>query len=341
MNSTYWDIITKKLGGDCTEEEKMTFEKLLSTDEQFKETYNDASKIWQTSTLSKYTPNSSKEVTRNFNGLLDKIDAKAVALEKSERPKAPKQKFIEFRRKWTWASIAASIIFIIGFYFAFSPQDQATKEPQIATHFSNPQGAAQKNINLPDGSTAMLMGGTSITWANSNTLKNERRLFLEGEAIFDVQNNAQKPFIVKTMHTSIKVLGTVFKVQAYKDLQLETVSVEEGRVEFTSNDKKVTLSAKEKASFVLESQEFTAVKSLEISDNSNRIFFDNIDLQSASIILENRFGKKIKLADKTLARRKIYGKFNRENLNEILQSISLALDIKYVIKEDAIVLSKK
>ena len=48
------------------------------------------------------------------------------------------------------------------------------------------------------------------------------------------------------------------------------------------------------------------------------------------------FNKKIIITEKTLNERKIYGKFKKENLSEILQAISIALDIQYEITEKEI-----
>lgn len=62
-----------------------------------------------------------------------------------------------------------------------------------------------------------------MVWLNSDSrlkiptafVGNERRVFLSGEAYFDVVKNDRKPFIVETDLGNIKVYGTEFNVKRY------------------------------------------------------------------------------------------------------------------------------
>ena len=87
-----------------------------------------------------------------------------------------------------------------------------------------------------------LSDGTMV-WLNSDSrlkiptafVGNERRVFLSGEAYFDVVKNDRKPFIVETDLGNIKVYGTEFNVKRYSgDRQLKATLVE-GSIGF-SND---------------------------------------------------------------------------------------------------------
>jgi len=140
----------------------------------------------------------------------------------------------------------------------------------------------------------------------------------------------------------LPIQASAFWVQAYNDTQLETVTVQEGAVEFKANNSKITLHAQQTAAFDYTKQVFTTIETANReTKNANHIFFNNIDLKSAAIILENRFDKKIILKNQALAERRIYGKFEQGNLSEILQAISLALDIQYAIKGKEIVLQER
>jgi ferric-dicitrate binding protein FerR (iron transport regulator) len=75
-----------------------------------------------------------------------------------------------------------------------------------------------------------LADGT-IVWLNSDSKlrypvdfnTDERRVFLSGEAYFEVAHNANKPFIVDVEDSKIKVLGTSFNVRAY-DIENKVVA---------------------------------------------------------------------------------------------------------------------
>ena len=80
-------------------------------------------------------------------------------------------------------------------------------------------------VDLPDGSIVYLNHNSSIEYEQG--LPN-RTVEMSGEAFFDVVES-DVPFIVRTPHGEVKVLGTEFNVRAQTD-ELE-VEVEEGVVE--------------------------------------------------------------------------------------------------------------
>ena len=69
-----------------------------------------------------------------------------------------------------------------------------------------------------------LSDGTKV-WLNAETqlriptafVGTERRVFLKGEAYFDVTKNDKQPFIVETDLGEVKVYGTQFNVKFYPE----------------------------------------------------------------------------------------------------------------------------
>ncbi|MGN0191309.1 MAG: FecR family protein [Candidatus Cryptobacteroides sp.] len=94
------------------------------------------------------------------------------------------------------------------------------------------------SIQVPEGQRThvYLSDGTEI-WINSNTKlnfedtdKDFRRVYLDGEACFEVAHNEERPFIVETPKNKVQVLGTVFDVRAYKCDDEFVVKLYEGKV---------------------------------------------------------------------------------------------------------------
>ncbi|WP_270088448.1 FecR family protein [Sphingobacterium sp. SYP-B4668] len=91
-----------------------------------------------------------------------------------------------------------------------------------------------------------LSDGTKV-WVNAlSQLKfpvqfsqQERRVFLEGEAYFEVTKDTNRPFIVESNGSSIKVLGTHFNVNSY--LRSVRTTLLEGKVEVAVGDQKMIL----------------------------------------------------------------------------------------------------
>ena len=86
--------------------------------------------------------------------------------------------------------------------------------------------AEQRSIDLPDGSRVTLAPASAIAVSYAAA---ERRVdLLSGEAFFQVQPNADRPFRVTARTVQATVLGTSFDVRL--DRSDVTVSVEEGAV---------------------------------------------------------------------------------------------------------------
>jgi len=93
------------------------------------------------------------------------------------------------------------------------------RDTQLQTnHFTTltvPYGK-RKELMLPDGSKVWLNAGSQLTFPERFEA-NKREVYLEGEGYFDVQPNADAPFLVVTEDFLVKVLGTSFNVSSYRD----------------------------------------------------------------------------------------------------------------------------
>ena len=106
---------------------------------------------------------------------------------------------------------------------------------------STPVGGIYQLI-LPDGTKVWLNSASSIRYP-TEFASNERRVQITGEAYFEVVKNANKPFVVKVNDLAeIKVWGTHFNVNAYKDEAEIRATLLEGAVEVSqgSNSTKLT-----------------------------------------------------------------------------------------------------
>ena len=83
---------------------------------------------------------------------------------------------------------------------------------------------AGRSFQLPDGSTVFVSPETSITLSKGFGRDN-REIQLDGEARFDVVANPERPMVIHTRDLVIEVLGTRFKVDAFRDKPGEEVDL--------------------------------------------------------------------------------------------------------------------
>ncbi len=99
---------------------------------------------------------------------------------------------------------------------------------------NNPLG--QKSIiHLPDGSTVWLNADSKLTY--SSDFNNEiRKIWLTGEAYFEVAKNPDVPFKVFTDDLVITALGTSFNVNAFHDKNTEKIALNSGKIKIECLD---------------------------------------------------------------------------------------------------------
>jgi ferric-dicitrate binding protein FerR (iron transport regulator) len=107
----------------------------------------------------------------------------------------------------------------------------------------------QYKIILPDGSKVWLNAASSIRFPTAFT-GNERQVFIQGEAYFEVARNETKPFIVSVNDIEVKVIGTHFNIMAYGDEPAVETTLLEGAVEVTRGDAATMLRPGQQASIV-------------------------------------------------------------------------------------------
>jgi transmembrane sensor len=92
-----------------------------------------------------------------------------------------------------------------------------------------PVGRPPVSVPLPDGSQVILSPGSTLRYATAFGT-DRREVRLEGEAYFDVEHDAGRPFVVRAGDLVAEDLGTEFVVRAYPEDRYGRVIVREGLV---------------------------------------------------------------------------------------------------------------
>lgn len=123
--------------------------------------------------------------------------------------------------------IAASLLLVIGGCYLFFTS-QLTQMVGSPTCIESPTGQHVR-LTLHDGTTVELNSKSKISYP-ALFIGKERRVRLEGEAMFEVTHNASQPFIVETYACDVEVHGTHFNVIADKNTQEFSTALFEGSV---------------------------------------------------------------------------------------------------------------
>ncbi|QJB32057.1 FecR domain-containing protein [Chitinophaga oryzae] len=104
-----------------------------------------------------------------------------------------------------------------------------TEEKILFNTLATPRGG-EYQITLPDGSRVWLNAASSLRFP-TRFAGNERTVYLNGEAYFEITPNARQPFHVQLSdNQQITVLGTSFNVMNYADENNSTTTLVTGKV---------------------------------------------------------------------------------------------------------------
>lgn len=241
-------------------------------------------------------------------------------------------------------AIAAMLIIVIGVAVYISGnifQVQSPAEASLVYQELVLPNGKKATVILPDGTKVHLNAGSRLRYPDKFK-ETERRIFLEGEAFFEVTKNPEKPFYVQTHNTATRVLGTRFNLRSWKG-QTDILNVEEGRVQFTGLGCRDTLILHADMQGVFDGRSIKG----SLIDSQNQVawtkgimVFNDLKLSEVAAELERWYAVQIHLGDPGLADYRVKARFDNPSLVDVLRDISFALNIKYNIKDKEVRLSR-
>lgn len=234
------------------------------------------------------------------------------------------QQHVVRKQPFRW-KVAAAILVLAGAAFAaFLLVNPGGKAPAIAAADQSVQPAGENNlIALPDGSTVLVSAGSRLHYPSTFDGLEKREVYLEGKALFTVEQQRGKPFVVHAGGLQTTVLGTTFEVVAPENGEV-TVTVFKGRVRVDDEGHSLgELSANQQIVYNTEAKVSRQQPAVQTpSWQQGDLLFDDVSLQQAARLLEDRFGYTITIPDEGLRAQRFSATFlSHEPLGQALGSI--------------------
>lgn len=240
------------------------------------------------------------------------------------------------RRNFTvrWGAAAAVILLIFSTSFGmYLLQEQAPE-----------QKTAYVERTLPAGKTAIftLSDGSKVHLNSESTLKfpkefgeESRKIYLDGEAYFEVRSDEDRPFEVYAGSIKTTVLGTAFNVKAFPGEQQTQIAVKHGKVAVEKEDSVNTsllLTPNQWATFDKNQKEFQKesgdIRPI-VAWKDRILFFHNKTVADAANMLERWYGTEIVVKNQALRSCVLQGEHKEESLENVLEAMKFALDMDY------------
>ncbi|MCZ4695404.1 DUF4974 domain-containing protein [Ancylomarina euxinus] len=328
------NIITKVLAGSANKEEQDLLNDWLREKPENKRSFELQRQQWEEILLVV----DEEDKKRVFTDIKKRINQETKVVDFNER--------VSKKKSMGWMRIAASVVAFIslGALSYYEISDPFSHLNLIGYDLVEAEAGTQQTQLLADGSTVYLNGDSRLKYKVGSEA-NERKLYLEGEAFFDVARDESKPFVIGLEMSHVQVLGTSFNIKAYPEDEQISTSVITGRVAFeASNTESLILIPGNKG--VIDKDKKSIAKldvdnSMDLAWMDKALYFENTSLSELAKSLHRMYGVKIKLTDGSLKNLKITAKFENEKFEEILKILEMTNEFSYRIDKEVVLIGRK
>lgn len=187
---------------------------------------------------------------------------------------------------------------------------------------------------LADGSTVTLAPGSRMR-VDPRFGDASRRVELEGEALFEVAHDAQKPFVISVGSGEVEVRGTTFGVRSYPGELEAAIAVREGAVAVrgksdTAAGPGLVLRAGEvgvipPAGVAVRRDDISVATLLAWHDG--RLVFDDAPLAEVAVRLSRWYDLSVSVPDTSISRLRLTAAFEDEPVADVLAVVSATLGV--------------
>lgn len=317
------DEIARFLAGNSNPDEEANLIRWVESSEINKQYFDEIKNIWETSS-SKTKP--------------DSIDTE-TALAKVMNSTSDASNIKTFWIYWKKLAAVVLIPLLLGnLILLYQNYNKISfKAQQIYSEIYAAVGT-RTSINLADGSSVWLNSGSSLKYPE-RFKGNDRTVYLNGEAYFEISKDPSVPFIVKTSTLSVKATGTKFNVSDYSSDLNSDVALVSGKVFVDRVDKNYkkesSLELFPDQHLVFSKQSGTmSVKNEDINEyiswKDGKLVFRNKPLSYVVKKISLAFNVDIELQGNALQDYRYRATFEDESLSEILKLLKISSPIDYV-----------
>ena len=317
-------LLAKYFAEEANQEEQLIAENWIDANQEEAAVLKDA---WQATQQPRFEP--------NIDLAWNKVESQIFLENKAET--STRQRSLINRPMYRWVA-AAVVLLAVGVVGWLVTQGS---DNQWVSKFAETRQITP--IVLADGSKVWLNKDSKLRFPEQFDQK-ERKVFLEGEAFFEITKNPEVPFLIEASNTTTKVLGTSFNIKATKSSQEVKVSVATGKVAFfpTNRPQQTVLLTKNQQG-VYSKTEKQVIKresydANEMTWQTGVMVFKQVKLGKVIELLSRHYGKSIKLENADLNDCVLTTTLDKLPLKEAIEVIALTLNISFQINENEVFL---
>lgn len=223
------------------------------------------------------------------------------------------------RRSFGWWKVAAVLIILLGAGWWWLGGNTAGQQL-----YTGPVAAM-----LEDGSRVQVDSLAAVS-LSKDFGKKDRKVSLNGKAMFDVTKDEQRPFIVTAGSTEVRVLGTRFTIDYQPEQAGLMVHVSTGKVMVIDHAKgdSVVLTDGMLLKRAKEQEIFKVATHVADFDKKALVFHD-APLEEVLLTVCTVYNVRVSVADVTLLKTPVTATFTNEPIDNVLASLSFMTNSKW------------
>ncbi len=324
------DLLIKYLQGNCTEDE---FDQLFLWIKEESQTI--AGKTVIKEVWDEFKPEVGPQEKIRYKRVLDKVHRQINADQSAD--KFRKEKGRQKKRILTIITrIAAALLppVLALLVYTNMPGKQYADNLNDLEIIAPP--SSRMHIELGDGTKVWLNNSTALKYPYRFT-GDTRKVFLSGEAYFEVAHNSKIPFIVETDHIAVKATGTSFNVNSYPSDDIVETTLVEGRVilfgKSTGREIKAML-PDECVTFDPRNNKYVVEKAnteKNIAWKDGLLVFKRDPIAKVALKLERWYNIDVEFTNEEIKRLTYTATFSTETLSQALELMALATPVSYTL----------
>lgn len=344
-----YSLLARYLSGDCTNREDEIIKQWISEDPQNKKRMEEFKQIWNASGRTEGTSKVDFGVDGEWDKLKDRLRKEGELSFERDKHSVDIDKLQTFSARSSTRQLLriAAVLLIAGlmgiFSYQYWSQPQLESEEQSLREIST-EKAQRANSTLGDGTRVLLNADSKMTLP-SEFASDVREVFLEGEAYFDVASNPEKPFVIHSGASTIRVLGTSFSVRSYPEDEGVRVVVRKGRISFEAEGakamEKAILTANELGRYSIKSNQIETQQvddmELYLSWREGYLKFRETPMHQVAIELERRYGIEVAFRHPAVKEKSLTALLKSRSIRNVLDVIAMSLNVEYELENNKVI----
>ena len=320
VNEKYDAMIRSYLEGQCSQDEALELLSWVAESDENREYFDSFNDVWSLT---------------DFQLDDDEIDVEAalenvnLKIEEAERqPVMVEMSWV--RRNYKYVSGVAAAV-LVALFMGFLISKPFNPMMEVAYNAANPEMQYQ----LPDNSTVTFAGEGLVRYPK-HFANDSRKVQFEGKAVFDIEKDADRPFVVRCDGFNVEVLGTSFMIDATEGKHF--VDLYSGKVRMVAVDKRghevshIDILPDQRGLLMAEGGELKTMSYAEVKKeeltNDHVLDFNNVSLSTIIEALEYIYSIEVNLPE-DYASEKVTIRFSEEDsVDEVLETIATVFGLK-------------